>query len=238
MEKVQKVISNSGFCSRRQAEELIKQNKVKVNGELATIGMRVKQSDIIEINGKIINKNDSKVYFLLNKPRGVVTTSSDELGRKTVVDLINTNKRIYPVGRLDYDTTGVLLLTNDGELTNKLTHPKNNVDKVYIAKIEGIINGTDINKLKQGVQIDNYVTSPARVKLRSINKKTKTSIVEITIHEGHNHQVKNMFESIGYKVIKLNLSDSNVNFKDIACGLLHNKVKQVFGVRFLFFVTS
>ena len=117
--------------------------------------------------------------------------------------MIDTDKRIYPIGRLDYDTTGVLLLTNDGELTNKLIHPKNNVEKIYLAKIKGIINGTDINKLKQGVIIDDFKTSPAKVKLKSFNKKNNTSLVLITIHEGHNHQVKKMFESIGYDVIKL-----------------------------------
>ena len=204
MERIQKVISNSGYCSRRSAEKLIRDGKVLVNGEEATIGMQVGKNDLIEIDGKIIKKDvDNKVYYLLNKPRGVVTTSSDELGRKTVVDLINTEKRIYPVGRLDYDTTGVLLLTNDGDLTNKLTHPSNNIDKVYIAKIKGIITGSDITRLKLGVMIDDFKTSPARVKLKHFDKKNQTSLVEITIHEGHNHQVKKMFEAVGYDVIKL-----------------------------------
>ena len=140
MERLQKVISDNGYTSRRKAEELIKEGKVLVNGVVATIGTKVDNNDVIEIEGKILNKDiDSKVYYLLNKPRGVVTTASDEKGRKTVVDIIETDKRIYPVGRLDYDTTGCLLLTNDGELTNKLTHPSNNIDKVYIAKIKGII---------------------------------------------------------------------------------------------------
>lgn len=204
VERLQKIISANGYCSRRKAEELINLGKVTINGEKAHLGDKASNSDIIMIDGKPLKKNnDSKVYYLLNKPRGVVTTSNDELGRKTVVDLIETDTRIYPVGRLDYDTTGALLLTNDGSLTNKLTHPSGNVDKVYIAKIKGIITGSDITKLKLGVVIDNFKTSPARVKLKSYDKKSQTSLVEITIHEGHNHQVKKMFEAVGYDVIKL-----------------------------------
>ena len=204
MERLQKIISTSGYCSRRKAEELISLGKVKVNGEIAKLGDKANGNDVITVDGKILKQtNDNKVYYLLNKPRGVVTTSSDELGRKTVVDLIETDIRIYPVGRLDYDTTGALLLTNDGELTNKLTHPSSNVDKVYIAKIKGIITGSDITRLKLGVVIDDFKTSPARVKLKHFDKKTQTSLVEITIHEGHNHQVKKMFEAVGYDVIKL-----------------------------------
>ena len=236
MERIQKVISNNGYCSRRKAEELIKLGKVKVNGNLATIGMQVNNNDLIEIDGEILKNNElQKVYYLLNKPRGVVTTSSDELGRKTVIDLIDTDKRIYPVGRLDYDTTGVLLLTNDGELTNKLTHPKNNIEKVYIAKIEGIITGIDINKLKRGVKIDNFKTSPARVKLKSYDKKSQTSLVELTIHEGHNHQVKKMFEVIGYNVIKLTrIRFAGLDAKTLKSGeyrqLNPKEVKRLYGL--------
>lgn len=236
MERIQKVIANSGYCSRRKAEELIRMNKVTVNGEIANIGMQVKSDDVIQIEGNVIKKDSTnKVYYLLNKPRGVVTTSCDELGRRTVLDLIETDKRIYPVGRLDYDTTGVLLLTNDGELTNKLTHPRNNVEKVYIAKIEGIITGNDINKLKKGVNIDDFKTSPARVKLRSFNKKTQTSLVELTIHEGHNHQVKKMFEAIGYKVIKLTrIRFAGFDVRNLKSGeyrqLSTKEVKQLYGL--------
>lgn len=204
MERLSKVIAKSGYVSRRKADELISKGKVLVNGEVAILGQKVNNNDVIMIDGKIINQsNDNYVYYLLNKPRGVITSNQDEKGRKTVIDLIDTDKRIYPVGRLDYDTTGALLLTNDGELTNKLLHPKNNIEKVYLAKIKGIITGTDINKLKNGVIIDNFKTSPAKVKLKSFNKKTNSSLVLIIIHEGHNHQVKKMFESIGYDVVKL-----------------------------------
>lgn len=202
MERIQKVIANRGYCSRRKAEELIKEGKVLINGEKAEIGAKVSGSDIITINGKTLTE-DRKEYVLLYKPRGVVTTTSDEKNRKTVLDLIETEKRLYPIGRLDYDTTGILLLTNDGELTNLLTHPKNEIEKVYIAKIEGLIHKTDIIKLCKGVIIDGVKTSEAKARIRKIDKKTNSSIVELVIHEGKNHQVKKMFEAIGYKVEKL-----------------------------------
>ena len=236
MERLQKVISDNGYTSRRKAEELIKQGKVLVNGEVATIGQKVDNNDEIIIDGVVLNKDiDSKVYYLLNKPRGVVTTASDEKGRKTVVDIIETDKRIYPVGRLDYDTTGCLLLTNDGELTNKLTHPSNNIDKVYVAKIKGIITGIDINKLKNGVKIDNYKTSKCRVKLKSYDKKTQTSMVELTIHEGHNHQVKKMFEAVGYDVVKLTRTRfAFLDVKNLKSGeyrmLLPHEVKKLYSL--------
>lgn len=203
MERLQKVIANSGYCSRREAEKLIVSGRVSVNNKIITeLGTKVSDNDEISIDGVKLSK-EQKEYYLLYKPRGVVSTSHDDKGRKTVVDLINTNARIYPVGRLDYDTTGVLLLTNDGELSNLLTHPKNNVDKIYIAKIKGILDVGSIKKLENGVIIDGYKTSKARVKVRRIDKKNNTSIVQITIHEGKNHQVKKMFEAIGHEVLKL-----------------------------------
>ena len=204
MERLQKVIAQSGYCSRRKAEELIQQGKVKVNGQLVTeMGTKVSEQDAITVEGKSISKREEKVYYLLNKPRGVVATASDEHGRKTVIDLIATNQRIYPVGRLDYDTTGVLLLTNDGELTNLLIHPRNHVEKTYIAKLEGIIQKQDIDRLCSGVVIDGKKTGKARAKIKKIDKKTNSSLVELIIYEGRNHQVKKMFEAIGYPVSKL-----------------------------------
>ena len=203
MERLQKVIANSGYCSRREAEKLIISGRVSVNNKVITeLGTKISDNDEVSIDGVKLSK-EQKEYYLLYKPRGVVSTSHDDKGRKTVVDLINTNARIYPVGRLDYDTTGVLLLTNDGELSNLLTHPKNNVDKIYIAKIKGILDVGSIKKLENGVIIDGYKTSKARVKVRRIDKKNNTSIVQITIHEGKNHQVKKMFEAVGHEVLKL-----------------------------------
>lgn len=203
MERLQKVIAQAGIASRRKAEELIKDGKVKVNGEVITeLGTKVKESDRVEVNNKPIEK-ENKEYYLLNKPRGVITTTSDEHGRKTVTELINTEARIYPVGRLDYDTTGAILLTNDGEFANILMHPSNKIDKVYLAKLEGIIKGEQINTLKNGVMLDNILVKASRVKLKKVNKESNTSMVEITIHEGKNHQVKRMFESVGFHVEKL-----------------------------------
>lgn len=203
MERLQKVIANSGYCSRRKAEELIKKGKVRVNDQIIKeLGTKVEANDQIEVEGNILKKDD-KVYILLNKPRGVVTTVSDDKHRKTVIDIIDIETRIYPVGRLDYDTTGILLLTNDGELTNILTHPKNQINKVYMAKVNGILSGSDIKSLESGVIIDGVKTSKARVKVRKKDIKKKTSLIELTIHEGKNHQVKKMFESLGYEVLKL-----------------------------------
>lgn len=204
MERLQKVIANLGYCSRRRAEELILSNKVKVNGSIVNVlGSKVKKGDTIEVEGNILDNNKSYEYYLLNKPREVISASSDDKGRKTVVDLINTDTRIYPIGRLDYDTTGLILLTNDGELANLLMHPSQNIDKVYIAKVNGILKGSDIARLKSGIVIDGKKTSKSRVKVKSVDKKLGRCIVELTIHEGRNHQVRRMFEELGYEVLKL-----------------------------------
>ncbi len=204
MERLQKVIANRGYCSRRKAEELIANGQVKVDGVvIRDMGFKVSGDVAIEIAGQSLKDTEDKVYYLLNKPRGVVTTTSDDKHRETVIDLIDTTKRIYPVGRLDYDTTGVLLLTNDGDLANLLMHPKNEIPKTYVAKIEGIIRGDGIRLLSAGVLLDGVKTIPSYVKLKKIDYKTNTSIVELVIHEGKNHQVKRMFEAIGYEVIKL-----------------------------------
>src|SRR5574344_945515 len=185
MERVQKVIANKGYCSRRKVEELIEKGKVFINGEKATLGSKVDANDTIEVEGHVL-EDTQKEYILLYKPRGVVTTTSDDKNRKTVIDLIETNKRLYPIGRLDYDTSGLLLLTNDGDLTNLLTHPKNQLEK-----------------LKSGVMVDGVKTSKAQGHIKKIDKKTNSSIVELIIHEGKNHQVKKMFEAVGYNVSKL-----------------------------------
>ena len=203
MERIQKVIANSGYCSRRKAEELILQRKVCVNEQIVTeLGLKVSGNDRIMIDGKVLSKEE-KEYILLNKPRGVITSTSDDKNRKTVMDLVETDKRLYPVGRLDYDTTGLLLLTNDGELTNLLIHPRNNIDKLYVAKVKGILTPEDIRKISNGVIIDGKKTSKSKVKLLKLDKRSNDCVVELTIHEGKNHQVKKMFESIGYEVIKL-----------------------------------
>ena len=203
MVRLQKAIADSGFCSRRKAEEYIVKGKVFVNGERITeLGSKVEGNEEIIVDGNAISKQD-KEYYILYKPRGVISSTKDDKGRKTVVDFFSSNKRLYPVGRLDYDTTGIILLTNDGEFANMMLHPKNKIPKVYIAKLEGIIDGYSIKKIKSGIVIDGIKCFPDRVKLKSADKKSNTCIVEITIHDGRNHEIKRIFESAGYNVIKL-----------------------------------
>ena len=202
MERVQKLIAESGLTSRRKAEELISQGKVYVNGEKAYLGMKASEEDEIIVDGEEIKK-DEKVYYLLNKPEGYICSLNDEKNRPIVTDLIDTDKRIYPVGRLDYNTTGLIILTNDGDLDNLLTHPSFHIEKTYIAKLDKKILTEDIYKLKDGVVIDNRKCVPTRVKVKSNNKY---ATVEITIVEGRNHIVKNVFAALGYKVIRLHRS--------------------------------
>ena len=204
MERLQKVIANSGYCSRRKAEELISAGKVFVNGEkVVELGTKVSDNDAIEIDGKAINREEDKVYYLLNKPRGVISSVNDDKERKTVVDLINTDKRIYPVGRLDYDTTGLLILTNDGDLANILMHPSNNIQKKYVAKLNKYFEISDLKTLERGVLIDGIKCVPTRVKIKTNNKVKDFSIVEISIVEGRNHIIKRVFMELGYLVDKL-----------------------------------
>lgn len=203
LKRLQKRIAEQSDYSRRKAEELIIEGKVSVNGEtIQELGYKVTDKDKIEIEGVVLNTNEKK-YYILNKPEKCVSTVSDDKGRKTVIDFIKTKAKIYPIGRLDYDTTGILLLTNDGDFANLLMHPSSNIEKVYSAKIDGVMTLSDIRELKQGVVIDDYKTRECRVKVRKVNSKTNTSIVEIGINEGHNHQVKKMFKTLGFNVLKL-----------------------------------
>ena len=214
MERLQKVIANYGFSSRRKAEELILAGRVKVNGKIvSTLGTKVNYDDVISIDDEVLVKEEKKVYFLLNKPREVICSAKDEKGRKTVVDLIDTDLRIYPIGRLDYDTTGLILLTNDGTLANNLMHPKNEVKKTYLAKIEGILIKDDIIRLKKGLVIDGRKVDTSSFKVKSVNKEKNTSLVEITIIEGRNHIVRNIFASLKHDVIKL--TRTNYAFLDL-----------------------
>jgi 23S rRNA pseudouridine2605 synthase len=201
--RLQKYLAEAGVASRRKSEELIQAGRVEVNGiKTVELGIKVSESDIIKVDGKEVKPEDKKVYIMLNKPAGYVTTSKDQFSRKTVMDLIQgVNERIYPVGRLDYETSGLLLLTNDGDLAYKLTHPKHEAEKVYHVKIAGFLDELDIERFKKGIKIDDYVTSPA--KLRILEKLKNDTVVEITIHEGKNRQVRRMFEAVGYTVLKL-----------------------------------
>ena len=236
MERLQKRIANSGYTSRRKAEELIKEGRVKVNNEVVdTLGYKVKVSDKVYVDDKLLEKEE-KVYFLLNKPRGIVSTTIDDKDRKSIVDIIDTDVRIFPVGRLDYDTTGLIILTNDGELSNIITDSKNDVEKMYIAKIKGLLEAEKIYKLKKGIIIDGIKTKRAKVKVKRYDKKNDTSIVEITITEGRNHQVKKMFEEVGCPVLKLKreriafLSIDGLNSGDYR-KLTPKEVKQLYNLK-------
>lgn len=204
MERLQKLIAQSGYCSRRKAEELILKGKVTVNGVVVKeLGVKASYNDEIMVEKTPI-EYEEKEYYVFNKPRGVVCTTKDDKGRKTVLDYFDdTDKRLFPVGRLDYDTTGILFVTNDGDFANLLMHPKNKVDKFYVVKVKGVVTTDEIKKLKFGVILDGKKIIPTRVKLKKINKKNLTSIIEITVHDGINHEVKRLMESINHDVIKL-----------------------------------
>ena len=220
-ERLQKYLANCGIASRRKCEDLILQGKIKVNGEVVTeLGIKVTENDIVEYNNKIVKIEEEKIYILLNKPIGYVTTAKDQFGRDTVLDLVKINKRIVPVGRLDMYTSGALILTNDGEFVNKLTHPKNEIDKTYNATVAGEITKKDIEQLENGVKIDDeYITKPAKAKILKIDKDKNISRVQIVIHEGKNRQVRKMCEAIGKKVIALHRSKiGNLDVKDLKLG--------------------
>lgn len=204
MERLQKVMAQAGIASRRKSEELITTGHVQVNGEVVKeLGTKVDQNDAIQVDGSPIMR-ENYVYYLLYKPRGVVSTAHDDKGRKTVVDILkDVDERIYPVGRLDYDTSGLLLMTNDGTLANQLMHPKYRIDKTYVAKVKGIPTNEGLEQLRHGLLVDGHKTAPAKTKIISTEHRRNTAIMQLTIHEGHNHQVKNMLAAIGVPVEKL-----------------------------------
>ena len=204
MERLQKIIASSGYCSRRKAEDLILKGKVVVNGIIVTeLGYKANYDDEIVINGKLLATKEEKEYYLLYKPEKVISSVHDDKGRKTVVDFIPSKKRIYPVGRLDYDTTGLLLLTNDGDLTNFLTHPKNQIEKIYLAKVKGLFTKDDILQIKKGIVIDGRKVIPTYFKVKKVNKESQNSLVYLGIVEGRNHIVKKMLAAINHEVLTL-----------------------------------
>lgn len=204
MERLQKVIAHAGVASRRKAEQLITDGKVKVNGETVTeLGTKVSSKDDVEVNGVPIDKEEP-VYYLLYKPRGVISSVKDDKGRKVVTDFLpEVKERIFPIGRLDYDTSGVLLLTNDGDFANQLMHPSHEVDKVYIVKTKGIPTSEQIKKLKKGVTADGEYLKAVHAKVMSTEGKKNTAIVQVILHEGKNRQVRRMFDALGFPVDKL-----------------------------------
>ena len=198
-ERLQKVLAQRGYGSRRVCEELITAGRVRINGRVATLGDRVEvESDVVEVDGRPAPLRPDLVYYLLNKPVGVVSTARDTHGRPTVVDLVPPEPRVFPVGRLDTDTEGLLLLTNDGELTNRLTHPRYGVEKEYLVTVEPApVAAESLRRLRRGVELDDGMTSPARV------SQPTPGVLRITIHEGRNRQVRRMCSAVGHSVVRL-----------------------------------
>ncbi|MED4602465.1 pseudouridine synthase [Paenibacillus validus] len=205
MERLQKVLAEAGIASRRKCEELITAGRVQVNDQVVTtLGVKVDASqDLIKVDGRPIRKQ-SKVYVMFNKPKGVITSAEDPEGRKTVTDFFkHLKERIYPIGRLDYDTEGLLLLTNDGEFAHLLTHPKHHVPRTYLATVKGVPHGSLLDKLRDGIKLEDGMTSPAEVEYQDVNPEKNETVVKITIYEGRNRQVRRMFEAIHHPVVKL-----------------------------------
>ena len=203
MKRLQKVIAHAGVASRRKAEELIVQGKVKVDGEVVTeLGYKVTKHQFIEVNGKAIQKED-KVYYVVNKPKKYICSNNDEHGRNTVGSLIECQYRIYPVGRLDYDSSGVLLMTNDGDFTNLMIHPRYHISKTYNVIIKGILKIEDLKQLEQGVMLDDTMTLPCKIKIKSKDTTKGQTFLEMTIQEGRNRQIRRMMEMFGYEVTLL-----------------------------------
>lgn len=219
--RLQKFLASAGVASRRKAEELILQGKIKVNNKTITeLGTKVDpDNDIIEYEEKRIKIQEEMVYVLLNKPIGYVTTAKDQFQRDSVMDLVKTNKRLVPVGRLDMYTSGALILTNDGDFVYKVTHPKHEIEKTYTVTIRDIVKNEEVEQLRRGVKIEDYITKPARVKILKTDEEKNISRLEITIHEGKNRQVRKMCEAIGHKVLALHRSKiAGIGVKDIELG--------------------
>ncbi|WKV09032.1 pseudouridine synthase [Thermoanaerobacterium sp. CMT5567-10] len=203
MERLQKYLAECGIASRRKCEQLILDGKIKVNGTvIKNLGIKIDpDKDIVEYNGRVVAKVQHNIYIMLNKPTGFITTVKDQFGRPSVLDIIKIKDRIYPVGRLDYNTSGLLLLTNDGDIANKLMHPKHEIDKVYIAKIRGIPDDKDLDRFRNGLLLDNRLTAKAKIEI--LKKINNDALVKIVIHEGRNRQIRRMCELIGHPVMTL-----------------------------------
>lgn len=201
-ERLQKYMAKCGVASRRKCEEIILSGRVKVNGSVITeLGFKVNENDVVEVDSNVIKVEENKVYIILNKPTGYITSNSDEKERKTILDIVNVKERIYPIGRLDYDSSGLLLLTNDGDIYNKIIHPKKEIEKRYIATVKGTFSKEELEKFRSGVDIGGYITAPAKIKVMKESKSN--SVVEITIHEGKNRQVRKMCSAFNHEVLNL-----------------------------------
>ena len=196
-ERLQKVLARSGVASRRVSEDLISSGRVTINGKVATLGDKAKELDRIELDGVPVLRDPNLVHYLLHKPRTVVSTASDPEGRETVVDLVSSEARIFPVGRLDADSEGLIILTNDGDLTQRLTHPSFGVPKEYLAHVQGVPTPAAIRRLREGIKLEDGVTSPAEVSM------PQDGLLRLVIHEGRNRQVRRMCEAVGHPVLRL-----------------------------------
>ena len=203
-ERLQKYMAGCGVASRRKCEELILAGKVKVNGiVIDELGCKVDQAkDIVEYNGSVITKEERKVYIMLNKP-DVITSVKDEKGRKTVIDIVKTEERIFPIGRLDYDSSGLIILTNDGDLYNKIIHPRVELDKKYVAVVKGEVSLDDKEQFENGIDIGGYITAPAKLKMLDYSHRRDISTIEVCIHEGKNRQIRKMCAALGHDVVSL-----------------------------------
>ena len=219
--RLQKFLANSGVASRRKCEELILDGKVSVNGQIVKeLGTKVNPAvDKVEYCGNPVFSSNKFVYILLNKPIGYVTTAKDQFDRDSVLDLVKVKERVVPVGRLDMYTSGALILTNDGDFVYKVTHPKHEITKTYTATVRGIIENDAVEKLRNGVEIEDYKTRPAKVKILKTDEEKNISRLEITIHEGKNRQVRKMCEAVGSKVVALHRSKiGDIGVKDLKLG--------------------
>ena len=228
--RINKYIASCGVASRRKAEEIILDRRVKVNGEIVSeLSFNIDENkDIVEIDGKVISLSENHVYIVLNKPEGYITTVKDQFDRPSVLDLVTDIKeRVYPIGRLDYETSGLLILTNDGDLTYKLTHPKHEVDKTYVALVKGQPTYEELKNFRDGLEIEDYKTAPAKIRVVDVNEEKNYSKCEIKIHEGRNRQVRKMCKAINHPVLRLRrIAMGDIRLKGIKVGEYRHLTKE------------
>ncbi len=229
LERLQKILAGAGVASRRKCEELILSGQVQVNGEtVTTLGAKADPgTDVITVRGKRI-QGERKLYLMLNKPKGVITSAKDPQGRKIVSDFLpGIKERVYPVGRLDYDTEGLLLLTNDGEFANLLTHPSHHVPKTYLATVKGVPHGSALEKLQKGIKLEDGMTAPAEVEYHDVDPDKKQATISITIYEGRNRQVRRMFDAISHPVVRLKrIKFGDLNLQQLQRGKYRHLTEQ------------
>lgn len=226
-QRLQKIIAEMGIASRRKAEELIIEGRVTVNGKVAVIGMKADPSrDHVKVDGKLLTMPEKKVYYVFNKPRGVVTSLGDPEGRPSVQDFLRgIRERVYPVGRLDYDSEGLLILTNDGDLAHGVLHPSKKIPKTYLVKIKGTLEAEDLDRLRKGIRLDRAVTAPAKVKL--LRKTDQNSWIEMVIYEGKKRQIRRMLEKVGHPVIRLmRIRINGIEMGDVKPGMIRRMLPE------------